>query len=155
MTGKHMESTELEFRCPIYTTLPLVKPVAWLARALSTDVAVLLLNQPIIIDRAYRWEVEQHFHWNFLVKFNCFLGFFSGRFVCIGIGLIQTWCERPFSTAQVTCRCQNCQITKDDGQKKWAVKVWMGHRLWLSNLHNHTNHGWQMHFHLTLWYKTP
>ena len=59
MTGKHMESTELEFRCPIYTTLPLVKPVAWLACALSTDVAVLLLNQPIIIDRAYRWEVEQ------------------------------------------------------------------------------------------------
>ena len=82
MTGKHMESTELEFRCPIYTTLPLVKPVAWLSCALSTDVAVLLLNQPIIIDRVYRWKVEQDFHRNFLVKLNGFLGFFSGQFVC-------------------------------------------------------------------------
>ena len=74
----------------------------------------LLLNQPIIIDRAYRWEVEQDFHWNFLVKFNRFLGFLSGQFVCRNWSNIQTWCERPFSTAQVTCRCQNCQITKDD-----------------------------------------
>ena len=61
-TGKRAERTKHGFRCSFFSALPLVKPVVWFRAPSSTDVNVLLLNQPVNIAQRFCIGRVSYFH---------------------------------------------------------------------------------------------